>query len=305
MLKKGGGFIEIIIVVLKIIIIYIVIRSLFEIQKQYVLNNKINRDFLEIKINKNNFFKNIKINILQLKSVNKNIKFISPFSIIIFSFSSSIIMFFLSYKIFNITSSAFIISVFSFFIPYLILSFFLNKQKEKIIRDFPTYAITLKNYTKVTNDILIAFKRAKVQGPIEIYIKRFNISIEKGMNIYECFERLKEDINIKKINEFLTASQNCYINGGDFNKLLEKYSNIVTKTNIQKEKEKEESFSSKLVLYILIFINIYLLFCFGFGNIEYKELLTNTFFGKLIINVNIISYILIYIFIIKLNKMEE
>ena len=305
MLKKGGGFIEIIVVVLKIIIIYIVIRSLFKIQKQYVLNNKINRDFLEIKINKNNFFKNIKINILQLKSVNKNIKFISPLFVIILSFLSSIIMFFLSYKIFNITSSAFIISVFSFFIPCLILRYFLNKQREKIIREFPTYAITLKNYTKVTNDILIAFKRAKVQGPIDIYVKKFNISIEKGMNIYECFERLKEDINIKKINEFLTASQNCYINGGDFNKLLEKYSNIVTKTNIQKEKEKEESFSSKLVLYILIFINIYLLFCFGFGNSEYKELLTNTFFGKVLINVNIISYILIYIFIIKLNKMEE
>jgi Flp pilus assembly protein TadB len=195
--------------------------------------------------------------------------------------------------------------MFSFFIPYLILKELIKNNKNKILNVFPTYLIALKNYTKTDNNILGAFKRVDISFPISIYINRFNISIENGINVFECFEKLKNDININKINDFLTASQYCYLNGGNFSKILEKYCNILTNYNLQKEKEKEESLGSKIVLYILILMNIYILVGFVLTNIEYRNIILGTLFGKIIININLLSYMLIFFFIKKMNNLEE
>lgn len=269
------------------------------INKRY--NNKDNLIYIKL----DDFLYEFKNNILQVKKLNNKFNYISLYSFIIFSFFLMIISFVFSYKIFHIISTSLIISVISFFIPNIILKYILNKHKEKLMREFPTYAITLKNYTKVNNDLIFAFKRASVTGSFKKYIETFNFSIEKGLKVDYCFEKLKNDININQINNFFTASNNCYKNGGDFSKLLDKYSNILTKVNLQKEKEKEESFASKLILYILIMVNIYLLFGFVFNDEEYKNVLINTFFGKTIININILSYFFIMFFIKKINKMEE
>lgn len=290
---------------LGILIIFFAILIIFKIKEKNKMLNKISISNIEKKLNEFKTIKIINALIIQSNKANNRAKHITPIIFLIISIVFSLIIFFLSYKTIKIISSSIIISGFSLLIPYLILKYIIRSQKEKILNDFPIYAITLKNYTQVTNDIIIAFKKAKVQEPLSIHIERFNVSIEKGMKIYECFERLKQDINIKKINEFLTAAQYCYINGGDFSNLLDKYSKILTKSNLQKEKEKQKSFASKLVLYMLIAINIYLLFQFGFANEEYKEILTKTFIGETIININIISYFLIFLFTIKLNKMEE
>lgn len=302
------------------IIIYIIVSIIFKLKNKYFNLNKSNKknkyimfnnynriiyknNFLYKKINE--FLKSFNNNILQVKKINNKFNYISFYFIIFFSFFLMIISFAFSYKIFHIVSTSLILSIISFFIPNIILKYILNKHKEKLMCEFPTYAITLKNYTKVNNDLIFAFKRASVTGAFKKYIETFNFSIEKGLKVDDCFEKLKNDININKINNFFTAACNCYKNGGDFSKLLDKYSNILTKVNLQKEKEKEESFSSKLVLYILVFVNIYLLFGFVFNDEEYKNLLLNTFFGKIIINFNILSYIFIMFFIKKINKMEE
>ncbi|MEG0872543.1 MAG: hypothetical protein RSE00_01585 [Clostridia bacterium] len=279
-----------------------IVKILF-IKRKYI---NINSGIIESKISGLGFFEKIRCSVLQIENMNnKSNKILTPFFIILLSFAFFVIAYVVSYKLFKLVSTSCIIAAFSFFLPHIILKSFVSFQKQKIIEIFPTYAIALKNYTKVSNDIIIAFKKVQTQKPLAIYIDRFNLSIEKGIKIYDCFERLKQDINIKKINEFIGAAQMCYINGGDFSKLLEKYAKILTKTNMQKAKEKEESFGSKLVLYILIGINIYLLFAFVLANFEYKQILMGSFLGKTILNINILSYMVIFIFIKKLSKMDE
>lgn len=278
----------------------------------YEMLNKNKKDSI-IKINNFNtklsnmsFIKKIQFYIDYISKINKSIIFyIKPITIILLSSIISIITFVISFKYLKVFSSAVIISVYSFFIPYLILKYLYNFYRKKINNIFPTYIISLKNYTQISNDIIIAIKKVKVEEPLSLFINKFNICIEKGINVYEAFENLKNDINIKKINEFITATQNCYINGGNFTNLLSKYSKILNRINEQREKELQENLSSILVLVILIIINIFLIVTFVYSDENYRSILTNTFLGKSILNINILSYLLIFYFIKKLNKLEE
>ena len=212
------------------------------------------------------------------------------------------LIYFISFKIFNVISTSLLISIFSFFIPYNLITRIYYKRKEKIIKLFPTYIITLKTYTQLTNDIIIAFRNAKTIEPLKTYIDRFNIYVEKGINVFDSLELLKKDIDIKQISDFLSSIQVCYINGGIFNILLNRYAKLLLKTNLQKEKEEQEIFSSITVLIILIVINLMLLFLFVFSDSEYKAIITTTFTGKLILNINILSYISIYFIIKKFSR---
>lgn len=254
----------------------------------------------------NNVYIN-KLNSIILDSkLNIRVKNLSAVSIIIIlSILFFIIAFIIAFSYFDVFSTSFILSLISSFIPYFILKYKIYSYKQKIINIFPNYAMSLKNYTDVNNDIVEAFKRADTQEPLKSYINKFNISIQKGIRIFDAFETLKADIGIKRINEFITLLQFCQINGGNFTVLLDKFCKIQMKINIQKEKEKQEIFSSKLVLVILIIINIYVLFGFILQSSEYFDILTNTFIGKLILNLNVLSYILIIYIYTKLNKMEE
>lgn len=240
---------------------------------------------------------------LSYKIKGKNIVSIGTYLFI--SIIISIAIFILTYRYFSLFSIAFIVSVFSFFIPYYIIKYLLYCKKVKIERMFPNYIISLKNYTDVNNDIIEAFKRANVSEPLATYINKFNISIQKGIKIYDAFETLKSNLNMNKITQLISLLQFCYIYGGNYKELLNNFSKIQMKTILQKEKEKQKIFSAKLVLIILILLNIYILFGFVLTNNEYHNILINTFIGNVILNINILSYIFIIYMFIKLNKMED
>jgi Flp pilus assembly protein TadB len=235
----------------------------------------------------------------------KNINIISTLTILILSIVSSIIIFILTYNFLHLFLSSVILSSFTFFIPYFVIKYFLYCKRNKIIKMFPNFIISLKNYTDVNNDIIEAFKRVNAEEPLNLYIEKFNISLQKGVKIYDAFETLKKSINIERINQFITLLQFCYMYGGNFGNLLDKFSKIQMKTNLQRESEKQKIFSSKLVLVILIILNMYILLGFVLTNNEYYNILVKTFVGNLILNTNILSYIFIFYMYIKLNSMED
>lgn len=295
-----------------VIFIYIIYNLLLLILNSYINKKNIlkytNNKFQKLKINKFkiNRFKYIsKLNfyIYELKKINeKKYNFISIFSIIFISIIFSVIMYFISKKIFCINSTAFFISIFSFFIPYFLIQKIYENKKQKILYNFPMYLLNLKNYVYSTNDILLAFKKASIPTYIKLYINKFNISIEKGMGVVQAFENLKKDINIEIISNFLNSIVTCHLNGGNVCTLLNKYSEILTKINAKKAKQEQENLSNLIIFIILIIINIFLVFTFVYSNTTYKEIITTTFVGKIIINVNVLSYMLIYLLYKKINK---
>ena len=115
---------------------------------------------------------------------------------------------------------------------------------------------------------------------------------------------MKSSINISKISEFFTAVEYCYINGGNFVNIIDKYLSSLVKLNMQKEKEEEKRLEIKLVILFLIAVNFYMLFGFIYANPTYKEIILNNLVGKIIVNINIISYVIIFLIFRNTNKEE-
>ncbi len=267
-------------------------------------NNLIkNNSFIKEKLKKLKYISKLQFYIFELKKLgNKKYKFLSIFIILLISILFSIFMFFISYIFFNIFSTAILISIISFFVPYFFIQQLYKLQKEKIIINFPLYILTLKNYVYSTNNILIAFKKANIPEDLFVYINKFNISIQKGISIVQAFENLKKDINIDIINNFLTLLLNCHINGGNVGQLLNKYAEILTKINLKKEKQRQQNLSNIIIFVILVIINIFLICSFIYSNAKYKQFMTTTLIGKIIININVLSYLFIFLLYKKFNK---
>lgn len=298
--------IKLIYILLSILLVSIIINSLLLIFNKEIKNIKIKRNVIKNRIYTLNYIRKINYLISYIQKMsNGKIMYIKIYNVIIISLVFSLVIFIISFIYLKIFSSALILSIYSFFIPYLLLKNIYQEYKNKINNIFPSYIISLKNYTQVKNDIVIAFKNVDVEDPLKIFINKFNLLVEKGINISDAFEQLRNDINIKKINEFLKAVENCYISGGSFSILLDKYSKILIKMNTQKEKQIQENISSIIVLVILVIINIFLIINFIYSNDEYKLIIINSFVGKTILNINILSYLVIYYFINKLKKLEE
>lgn len=261
---------------------------------------------LSMAAQKNKWFKKIERLLHYLSYTElKLIGYFKPILIVVASITFSILTYFVTYSYLEVSSAAFILSMYSFFVPYFILSYLYNNFRKKIISTFPTYLISLKNYTQISNDILVAMRKVKVDKPLSIFIHKFNLLIEKGVNVYDAFEILKYEIDMKKISQFITAVQNCYLNGGNFTKLLERYAKMMNRMNLQSEKEKQENFSSILVLVILIVINVFLIVSFIYTNQQYKIAITTNLVGKLLLDLNFLSYFAVFYFIKKIYKMEE
>lgn len=297
------NLIVILIYVIGFFCIYLSVLLLSHFNNSKYLKNiaKIN---IKSKISNISFIQKLKIYIIKNCEISHN-KFISPVILVIISLIIGIITFFVSYKVLKIFSSAVILSVYSVILPIQIIRLIKQYNKRKVFSVFPIYLSTLKNYTKTQNDIVSAFKNSKPNKEVEPYITSFNNKVENGVKVYDAFEEMKDEIKIGKISDFITMLEYCYINGGDFTPLIDKYTSIIMKINIQNESDKEKSFSTKAVLIFLIIINLYMLFGFVMANPLYKDIIINSFFGKLIVNINIISYLIIFIIFQKIDEMEE
>ena len=284
-----------------IFMLLIILRSLL-IRKNY--KNK----FITLN-SKRKFLNNQHINSF-LKFIYNNFIFsygniyIPPIVTLIFSILISFFSYVFSYKMLNIISSSVIISICTFFIPSFFIEYVTKYNKNKILISFPTYLATLKNYTKTENDIVVALNRATPCKETKDYILKFNNEIQNGVKIYDAFENLKSSINISKISEFFTAVEYCYINGGNFVNIIDKYLSSLVKLNMQKEKEEEKRLEIKLVILFLIAVNLYMLFGFIYANPTYKEIILNNLVGKIIVNINIISYVIIFLIFRNTNKEE-
>ncbi len=224
-------------------------------------------------------------------------------------FIITIIVFFVSYifiyKTFNLVIPTILLSLLISIVPYNICIFLINSRKRNILKTFPTYVLSLKNYTDIDNNIIYALSESVPSKYIKNYINKFNISVSKGVNVYEAFEELKSSIKIKEISRFLTLLQNCYLNGGSFSEVINKYSKLQSKLNLEKEKEDQELLSGKLTLIVLIVLNILLLFGFVLKNTEYRSVLLGSVSGQVVLSLNILTYFFIYVVYLKICKMED
>lgn len=219
-----------------------------------------------------------------------------------------LLLFLISFLLFNsylkVTTVAIILSLPFFLSPILIIKILLNKEKSNIIKQLPMYVVNIKNHISDDNNIIGAIQRTSVEEPLRKYVDVFKTNIARGINVIEAFDILKEDVNVNSFTAFVNSCEVCYLNGGNFNKVLEHYINMITKENVHKESAKEKAHADILTLIIMIVLNVLVTVMFVFTNQEYAEIMRETFFGRLILNFNAVSYILIAYLISRIYKEE-
>jgi len=214
------------------------------------------------------------------------------------------IIFLILKKMIKIESTALLISLIIFIVPIVIIRIRVDYRKNKILNILPAYIINLRNNIEIDNNIIKAIKKTEVEEPLIKCIKEFNLYVEKGINIYDSFERLKSLVNVKKFSDLVNIFQTCYLNGGNYTKVLNKYLYIITNETNKKEELKEKSRSVITTLIVLLFLNIYLLLFFVFTNETYKQIILKTSTGNIILNFSIIVYLIIATLIYKIYQME-
>lgn len=291
------------------IVITLNIFLLLTLIVQYILSNyKYFIMYITEILSKMKFTKNIDSSLSYFKMyfpMFKGNKVFNSIKILILSVICSLISYSLSILIIKIQSTCVILSIISFFIPYFLINICVNNKIRKIKTILPSYIVNLKNNIEVSNNILDAIRVTKVQEPLSYSISKFNFRIQNGVNVSQCFEELKKEINIVTFHSLIDAFNVCYENGGNFNDILTRYIDIVSKENLEKAKLKENSSTTIITLVIMIVINALLLFSSILTNAEYRETILHTNMGHVIINFSILSYVLVGFFVYKIFKMEE
>lgn len=288
-------FIYLILMVVGFVIIY----SLLGVFSKIKLDKKIKTDF--------NIVKKIEDQLLIMtkkRLIPPKLKFITPVFIISLMFVIFIISFSLFYSYLKVISTALILSLPFSISPIIIIRLYINKEKNSINRLLPMYAVNLKNHVSEDNNIIKAIQMTSVEEPLEKYIDKFTSNIKRGLNVIQAFEDLKNEVNIKNFDYLINSCETCYLNGGDFVKVLEQYINITTKENTEKESSKEKAYSDMLTLIIMVILNIFVVVCFVLANKDYAYIIRSTFVGRAILSLNALSYLVIAYLVSKMYKEE-
>lgn len=288
----------VIISIVNLIVLACVIYFLIPVIKKETLKNKVTQTKAYNKLSEYIFLS------LKRKLLPKKINKLNPFLVFAVMVGLFILSFIVFYSYLKVTSTSVILSLPFFISPVLIIKILLNKEKSSIIKLLPMYVVNIKNHIADDNNIIGAIQRTTVEEPLRKYVDAFKTNISRGMNVIEAFDLLKEDVNVKSFSSFINSCETCYLNGGDFNKVLERYIDMITKENVHKESAKEKAYADILTLIIMIGLNILVIVMFVFTNKEYAQIMRETFFGKMILNFNAVSYILIAYLISRIYKEE-
>lgn len=241
---------------------------------------------------------------LKSKFILKKRNKLNPFLLVIIMLIVFVLFFVLFYSYIKVVTTSVILSLPFLFSPIILFKILLNREKSRIIKILPMYVVNIKNHIDRDNNIIGAIQRTTVEQPLKKYIDEFKNNVSRGMNVIEAFNTLGQEVKVKAFDEFVNACQVCYINGGNFNEVLERYIDIITKENIHKESTKEKAYTDIITLLIMLALNVLVVVMFVFTNKEYASIMRETFLGKLILNFNALSYILIAYLISRIYKEE-
>ena len=220
----------------------------------------------------------------------------------------SLILFYLIYLFFNKVYDSILLATIQslpiLLLPYVILSVLIHNEKYKIIKTLPNFCINVKNQLAKNTNIVLAIKNTRVLSPLKKYIDQFLVNINNSMEVNVAFSNLKKQVEVNEFSQLISLFQICYQNGGDFINILEKYTKFELNKIAYKEKEKQNAQSSILILVIMVIMSFFILIFFVMQEIEYKQIILNSFLGNIILVINVLSYIFCFWVVFKIYRME-
>ncbi len=243
-----------------------------------------------------------RLNILIDKAGLKRGLIVNPWTIILISLLVFYIAYIISFKLFGTAILSAIVSLPLLFAPALLLNVLKNINSTKLERIMLDFLLQLKNYTKINNDIVFAFKEVKTLEPLQSYINTFLIQINSGIKFEKAIENIKEKIEFETLKSVFTNIEYCYIYGGNFSELMDKSYQKIYKIQKEKLKRISETKSSRIVLGILIALDLIVYFNYIKNNYDNYIIMSKTIFGNMILYWNFIS---IWILLLLMNKVKK
>lgn len=283
---------EVLISIIKVFITIVVGKTIFEVSKTrdtstlYALSlsnhGMVNKMFSPEQL------KNIEVCFKKL-SIPYNT--VSVLALIVIGMIISGIIFFASKFIFPLTSVCFIISVPLIFLPFWTIKYIAEIEQSKLEMGLNDFFIQLKSALKVNADIVEALRRIQkvVMEPFSDYTLQLLREINTGKLPEKALENFAQKVNIKKFSYYINNVRYCQIYGGDVTTLTEKTQNTLSQAIKQKKKRIKETRSVCMILYMLIIIDIYMYFWFIARNQYYMNIMTESFLGRSILNINFLS----------------
>lgn len=267
-----------------------------ELIKYYEKNKKIKL--------KNNFNIIRNINIKLDKAGFKSGILVNPIMVIIISIITFLITYSISFQFFEIISLSIIVAIPSLFIPMSIINYIAEYRIKKIEKVFPNFLLQLKNYTKISNDIIFAFEQVETIEPLQKQIDTFLIEVNSGIKFEKAVENMKEKIKIEVFKNFLTNVEHCYLYGGNFTELISKSYQTIVEIQTEKNNRIEETKSARLVLFILIFLDFFIYITNIKSNRENYLIMQESIIGNLILYWNFISIWLLLFLANRVKKLD-
>ena len=289
--------------------VYLFVEKIYEKRILNRINKYINeknelyyKEFLKkyekskkIKITERFNFK-YKINLLIDKADIEQSIFVNYFSLLFYSLICFLVTYIIIFKIFKTVGLSLIICLPSCLIPFIILNFVASYKAEKLEKVFLNFLLQLKNYTKISNDVIGALKNIETIEPLQSYIDKFNLELNSGIKFETAMEHLKEKISVVKFKEFFSNLQYCYIFGGNFATLIDKSYQTINELQKEKSKRRQETQSARIVLFILMLLDILVYINFVKNDNENYMIMKNSVIGNGILYWNFISmWFLIYL----------
>lgn len=245
-----------------------------------------------------------KINLLIDKcGLSQNV-FINPIALVVYGCVCFLLVYLLIFSVFKIAGVSTIIAFPSILTPFVILNIISSYKSEKIEKVFLNFLLQLKNYTKIGNDVVSAFRNVKTLEPLQAYLNKFNLEINSGIKFETAIEHLKEKITVTKLKEFFTNVQYCYLYGGNFSNLIDKSYKTINELQKEKNKRKQETQGARIVLIILIIMDVFVYVNFVKNNTEHFMIMKNSVLGKIILYWNFISMWILIFLSEKLKKLD-
>lgn len=230
--------------------------------------------------------------------------FVNPITVIFFCILSFAVCYYFIFSIFKIIFLSIIISLPALLLPIFVLNTIAEIKNKKIEKVMLNFLLQLKNYTKINNDIIYAFKEVKTIEPLQGYIRKFLVEVNSGIKFEKAIENVKEKILIEKFKAVFTNMQYCYLYGGDFSTLINKNYKLISEVQKEKEAREQETMSARIVLVVLIILDLFVYFTFIKNNNENYIIMTKGIIGNLIIYWNFISIWILMFLIHKVKKLD-
>lgn len=229
--------------------------------------------------------------LLERSGLKKSAPLIDSKAIIIISVVSAIACYVVFRNSFGIISVGILAGIPGLVLPVMVLSLMSEKANEQVEKTFGDYLLQLKTGTRIHNDIIEAFRSSldRCTEPLKTMTGQFLAEVNSGNSVESALSNFKQKVPMRIFRLFLTNVQYCYIYGGNFNELLDRTYKLFSEMQKEKRLRIKETRSARIVILLLIGMDVYLYFKFIMSQPEYVEIMSHTFMGQMILNINFLS----------------